>query len=114
MPPDSETTQVALLQAKIESVQELIELKHRLLQKQMMELQGTVKKLVLDRIDPLRCDKQDEKLNQLNHRLDNHDRRAAKYDLILKVIGATWTIVSAIIMAILIALATGKAHIVWH
>lgn len=113
MPP-GDSTEIAILQTKLQSLREMTEAKFEQVESQLDRLQDALDKVAAIAVTKTLYQQQIESIKRAHTRLNTHDTKLTRYEHVTRLLNVVWGIVGAIIVTVLIALVTGRAHIEWH
>lgn len=103
MPP----VEIETLEERIDGLHALMISNFEYTQEKLADIKSALEKLMLTAVTEQVYQRQIERINE-------HDKRLGNLETFIRPIKIVGTIAGAIVAAVLIALATGKAHIVWH
>lgn len=109
MAPPSITT----VEAKIHGLRELMETNFNHVQERLDTLQDALEKLADATVTEEAYQFQMQSVQKAHQRLDNHALRLTKVEQVARILQIVGAIAGAVLIAMLVALATGKAQIVW-
>lgn len=107
MPPDPIEITPQVLAERIKGLQQLTETKFQLVEKQLTQLTSALEKLALTAVT-------EAVIEKLNGRIAALEQKQQKTATAMQLLRLVAVIGQAILIAILIALATGKARITWQ
>lgn len=105
---------VAALEAKLEGLHELMTTKFEHVQERLADVKSALEKLALTAITEQAYLQQIRRVDEVVETLEDHDNRLGQIETPMRILKITGAILSAIIIAVLVALVTGKAHINWQ
>lgn len=100
-------TEIEALEERIDGLHALMITNFEYTQEKLADIKSALEKLMLTAVTEQAYQRQIE-------RIDNHDKRLGNLETFMRPIKIVATVAGAVVVAVLIALATGKAHIVWH
>jgi len=107
MSPDPDEVPVEVLAERIKGLQQLTETKFQLVEKQLEQLTSALEKLALTAVTEACIEKLDQRVTDLEEKQQNTSTA-------MQLLKVAALIGQAILIAILIALAMGKAQIIWQ
>jgi len=110
----SEEIAIAVLETKLVNLRDMMEAKFKEIETQLYRLQAALDKLTDVTVMKTQHQQQVKKVERAHIRLDDLEKKIARYEQVTRLLNIVWGIASAIIVAVFIALATGRAHIVWQ
>lgn len=105
---------VAALEVRIDGLHELMTTKFNHIQERLQDVKAALEKLSLSAITEQAYQEQIRRMEQIARRQDEQEKRLDRIEAPMRIIKIIGGIVGTIIIAVLVALATGKAHIEWH
>jgi hypothetical protein len=108
---ERDSKEIAVLKAKLEGFREFVESKFDQVEAHLNRLEQSVEKLANRAVPQSRCEGASKAIERSHQRLDNHGKIITQYQQVSRIL---WGIISAILIAVLVAVATGKATIVWQ
>lgn len=109
MGPDTQVTEVKFL-----ALRELIEINFRHVRERLEELQDALGKLASAMVTETDFQHQVQSVQRAHKRLNAHDEKLRNHQFAYRLLEVTGAIFGAVVLALLVAFATGKATIVWQ
>lgn len=115
---ESASKEIAILQTKLEGLREVLDTKFGEIEGQLRRIEQDVAKLAVNSIPPSQCERSIKTITRAHERLNDHEKRISDQNYqqqqIVRLSRIIWGIISAVLIAVLVALATGKATVVWQ
>lgn len=109
----SDSTEIAVLQTKVQGLREFTRDRFEQVEAQLGRLQEALDSLTAVAITKPRFQEQVDSTTRAHRRIDAHGQKLTRYDQVTRLLNVIWGILGAIIVAVLVALATGRAQIIW-
>lgn len=109
MGADTQVTEV-----KFQALRELIEVNFRHIRERLERLQNALEHLAVTAVTEEAYQRQSQSIQRAHARLNSHEEKLQHHQYAYRLLELLGGLLAVIVLAILVALATGKAAIVWQ